>query len=150
MIMTITKDEASEALGEINAASGRARQMRGYNRAAPFLILWGAVWMVCDLTNQFEPRWWPAWPIGALGGMIASTVLGMSPAKDAPEHGEQTGGWRHCGDLAAGHRLHRFAVPGDPANEQPRNPFHLRPGARLHLRRGRHLGWLADDRPGGR
>ena len=93
--MTITKDEASEALGEINAASGRARQMRGYNRAAPFLILWGAVWMACDLTNQFEPRWWPAWPIGALAGTIASTVLGMSLLREAPEHGEQAGGWRH-------------------------------------------------------
>jgi hypothetical protein len=93
--MTITKDDATHALGEIDAARGRARQMRGYSRAAPFLILWGAIWMVCDLTSQFEPRWWPAWPIGAVAGTIASTMLGFSLPKEAPEHGEPAGGWRH-------------------------------------------------------
>jgi hypothetical protein len=93
--MTITKDDANQALNEIRAASGRARQMQGYARAAPFFVLWGTVWMVCDLATQFAPNWVWAWPIGALIGTIASTVLGFNLPKAAPQPGEQTAGWRH-------------------------------------------------------
>lgn len=98
--MTITKDDASRALDEIKAASGRARQMRGYARAAPFLILWGAIWMVCDLLAQFAPNWVLAWPIGALAGMVASTVLGIYLPKEIPDQGDQAGGWRFMASWA--------------------------------------------------
>ncbi|HLY79325.1 MAG TPA: hypothetical protein VKQ70_08120 [Caulobacteraceae bacterium] len=77
MTMSITKDDASQALGEIDAADGRVREMRAYARAAPFLMIWGLVWMGCDLANQFAPQFALAWPIGIAIGSVASFVAGF-------------------------------------------------------------------------
>ena len=49
--MTITKDDAAQALGEIDAARSRVWQTKAYGYASPFLIIWGLVWMVADLAN---------------------------------------------------------------------------------------------------
>jgi hypothetical protein len=88
--MTITKDEASEALSEINAASGRLKQARAYARMAPFLIIWGLVWMTCDVGNQFAPRFFWAWPAGIVAGFVASWIVGRGMSKTASDAGD----WR--------------------------------------------------------
>jgi hypothetical protein len=89
--MTITRDEASQALGEIDAADGRVRQSRAYARVAPFLIIWGLVWMACDLANQFAPQFYWAWPIGVALGTLASFVVGYRMGKTASDAGD----WRN-------------------------------------------------------
>jgi hypothetical protein len=88
--MTITKDEAAQALGEIDAAGGRMKQARAYARAAPFLMIWGLVWMVCDLGNQFAPRFGWAWPVGVVVGFIVSWVVGYRLSRQASDAGD----WR--------------------------------------------------------
>ena len=95
--MTITRDEASQALGEIDAAAGRANEFKTYAHIAPFLMLWGVVWMVCDLLVQFEPRWALAWPIGAGLGVLASIFIGFSLPRDGLTAAERALGWRHMG-----------------------------------------------------
>ena len=93
--MTITRDEATQALGEIGAAAGRATEFKTYARMAPFLMIWGLVWMVCDLMTQFAPQWGLVWPIGVGAGTLASILLGFSlPRRDAtPE--QRARSWRH-------------------------------------------------------
>jgi hypothetical protein len=88
--MTITKDDASQALSEIDAARSRLLQVKTYGRASPFLIIWGLVWMAADLAGQFEPRWTLAWPIGVLVGTIASFAAGFLLPRSAAE----PGAWR--------------------------------------------------------
>ena len=90
--MTITKDDATQALSEIDAAQGRVWQAKAYGRASPFLIIWGAVWMVADGLNQFEPGWGLTWPACIGLGVIASTLVGASFSRRTDA--EWAGGWR--------------------------------------------------------
>jgi len=93
--MSITKDEASQALGEIETARGRVWQAKAYGATAPFLIIWGLVWMGADAANQFEPRWALAWPIGILVGTVASLVAGFNLPRAPARPGERGGSWRN-------------------------------------------------------
>jgi hypothetical protein len=93
--MTITRDAATQALGEIDAAAGRAAEFKTYARMAPFLMIWGLVWMVCDLLTQFAPQWGLAWPIGVGAGTVASIVMGFSLPRDGFTPAERAKGWRH-------------------------------------------------------
>jgi hypothetical protein len=95
--MTITREEATRALGEVDAAAGRAAEFKTYAHMAPFLMLWGAVWMVCDLLVQFEPRWEFSWPVGAVLGVLASIVIGFSLPRDGVTAAERATGWRQMG-----------------------------------------------------
>ncbi|MFI4933827.1 MAG: hypothetical protein ACHP7N_04360 [Caulobacterales bacterium] len=81
--MTINKDDAAQALGEIEAAQGRVRQITAYAYSAPFFIIWGVVWLVADTAWQFAPRLYFIWPPAALIGAVACTVVGFTqPPKD--------------------------------------------------------------------
>jgi hypothetical protein len=95
MTMSITKDDASHALGEIDAAAGRATQFKTYARIAPFLMIWGAVWMVCDLLTQFAPQWGLVWPIGVCAGTLASIALGVLLLRQRATPAERANSWRH-------------------------------------------------------
>ena len=55
--MRISPQEASAALDSIHEASASVRHRRAHNHAAPFLILWGCVWAVCNTVSQFWPLW---------------------------------------------------------------------------------------------
>src|SRR5580658_7612157 len=79
--MTITKEDAAQALGEIDAARGRVFETRSYANASPFLMIWGAVWMFADLALQFAPSWTLAWPIGVALGTLGSIVAGITLPK---------------------------------------------------------------------
>jgi len=92
MTMTITKDAAAQALGEIDAARSRVFEAKGYANASPYLIIWGAVWMFADLAVQFAPAR-PAgyaWPIAIALGVIASIAAGFIQ----PKASNSTAMWR--------------------------------------------------------
>jgi hypothetical protein len=94
MTMSISRDEAAQALGEIEAARSRVWETKSYGYAAPFLIIWGLVWMAADVTLQFEPKWTLTWPIAALLGTVASVVAGMYLPRPK---GDRVRGWRNMG-----------------------------------------------------
>jgi hypothetical protein len=91
--MSISKDDASTALGEINAAGLRLQEIRAYGRTAPFLIIWGVVWMVCDVGVQFAPGFGYTWMIGVVLGTIASFIAGAMLRRPKSEAG--AGSWRY-------------------------------------------------------
>jgi hypothetical protein len=93
--MSISKDEAAQALIDVHAASGRVRQADAYGRAAPFLIIWGIVWLAADLAWQFAPGFRYAWPVASLTGFAASTVMGFMLPREAVGPGERPAGLRH-------------------------------------------------------
>jgi hypothetical protein len=70
--MSISRDEAAAALGEIEQAGGRARTVQMYSAAAPFLILWGCIWLFANATVDLAPPWGGrAW----MAGLVVGTVL---------------------------------------------------------------------------
>jgi len=82
--MPLTHGEAADALREISKTERRAFSAYGYKSAAPFLILWGCLWLLgygaTDLIPQFADWVWLAIVVVGTAG---STLLGMraSPGK---------------------------------------------------------------------
>ncbi len=68
--MTLSRDDAARALGDVEAAQARASILAQYARQGDTLIAWGAVWGVCNLVSQFTPRAaGPAWLVGTAIGI---------------------------------------------------------------------------------
>jgi hypothetical protein len=88
--MNISIKEASAALESIHEAGATVMQRRLYSETAPFLILWGLVWAVCNCISQF----WPlasgsAWALGTAIGVLGTIWLSVKVAKTAPEIGAE-------------------------------------------------------------
>jgi hypothetical protein len=70
MLMSLSPDEAADALREIAAVETRSRRVYGYRQASPHLILWGVLWMVgYGLTAVWPFRATPIW--------IATVAIGL-------------------------------------------------------------------------
>ena len=54
--MSISQQDASAALDVIANADRRVREFKGYREASPFLLLWGAIWFVCNAVTGLAPR----------------------------------------------------------------------------------------------
>jgi hypothetical protein len=77
--MNITPDEAQDALTAIQKVTEKARRSLSSSGGYAFFIIWGAVWLIGFLGNQFLPNAlagyiWLA--IDILGG-LASWIVGM-------------------------------------------------------------------------
>ncbi len=71
--MDLSRQDASAALDEIEAAERRARQNIGYRDASPFLILWGVVWLLANAATDLLPGYGRhAWPVGSLVGWCSA------------------------------------------------------------------------------
>jgi hypothetical protein len=75
--MEIDKSEAALALAAIDAAGARSIQLQRYRRFAPFLILWGAIWLLANSVSDLAPaESGTAWLALTLLGAAASGWLG--------------------------------------------------------------------------
>jgi hypothetical protein len=74
--MSISRQEADEALQAIHSADRRVWQMQGYRQAAPFLILWGLIWLIANSANDFSNTAGNLiWRWGSLIGAVLTVVL---------------------------------------------------------------------------
>jgi hypothetical protein len=74
--MAINADEAARSLGVVDEALRRSAMFRGYQSAAPQLILWGGLWAVGFAANDVWPssvNW--IWAVIGLGGWGASLTI---------------------------------------------------------------------------
>lgn len=88
--MPLSQVEAADALRDISQTERRSFSAYGYKSAAPFLILWGAMWFAGYGTTYLAPRqanW--IWLLIVCVGSIASTVMGIR----AKPQGEQRFSW---------------------------------------------------------
>jgi hypothetical protein len=75
--MEIKKSEATVALMAIDAAGARSTQLQRYRRFAPFLILWGAIWLLANSVSELAPSHsGAAWLSLSLLGAAVSYWLG--------------------------------------------------------------------------
>jgi len=73
--MTPSRADATAALHEVERAENRSTELRGYQIAAPHVILWGVVWAVGYTANYLLPAWGNAtWlalvPLGVAGDIV--------------------------------------------------------------------------------
>jgi hypothetical protein len=53
--MEIQKSDAAFTLAVIDAAGARSTQLQRYRRFAPFLILWGVIWLLANSLSDLAP-----------------------------------------------------------------------------------------------
>ncbi|HEY3798756.1 MAG TPA: hypothetical protein VGL58_10425 [Caulobacteraceae bacterium] len=100
--MPISRDEASRALGEIEGAHDRIREITAYGYAAPYFLVWGAVWLIADIGTQLGPlivREW-LWPAASSLGVLVSIALSVTQNR-AGRYARPRLGWRVYGVMAA-------------------------------------------------
>ena len=76
----IGRGDAAAALASVTDARRRAGELRGYAQAGGTLILWGAIWLACNLLSHFFAWGSMSWPFGILLGVIGSIVRGRRQA----------------------------------------------------------------------
>jgi hypothetical protein len=97
--MEINKSEAALTLAAIDAASARSTQLQQYRRFAPFMILWGAIWLLANSISDLAPvRPGPVWLTLTLLGATASYWIGwrqnVACAEDSTPRARPDQGWR--------------------------------------------------------
>jgi hypothetical protein len=86
--MKIEKSEAALALAAIDAAGARSTQLQRYRRFAPFLMLWGAIWLLANGVSDLAPaQSGTVWLALSLLGATASCWLGWRQHAAAAEGG---------------------------------------------------------------
>jgi hypothetical protein len=80
--MNVTRDEAAKALGDIDKATSKVIELKGYHHGAPHFIVWGFVWLFANSITQFWRDYTQIAWLGLLGlGMVSSTVIGIVQAR---------------------------------------------------------------------
>jgi hypothetical protein len=76
--MTLSPDDAAKALSEIEATETRSRAAYAYLIGGSYLILWGAIWVVCFSLVDFLPHEARnIWIGGSAVGIFGSVILGQ-------------------------------------------------------------------------
>jgi hypothetical protein len=91
--MQLSPAEARSALDDIQRTSALSAKATGYRRAAPHLLLWGAIWTLGYGAPALAPQT-PNWIWLALDaiGLVGSFVIGMrTPGPVAGKTGGHTG-----------------------------------------------------------
>ena len=71
--MTLSREDAARALGDVDSAQARASTLAGYARQGDTLVAWGAMWLACNLVSQFAPPFaGRAWLAGTIAGVAAT------------------------------------------------------------------------------
>ena len=76
--MTITPLDAEEALNLVASSARRSIELRGYQSAAPHLILWGGLWALGYGANYLMPRdvsW--VWLAIVVGGTACDILIAL-------------------------------------------------------------------------
>jgi hypothetical protein len=90
--MPISTEEAAEALKNIALVQRRASILRGYERGAPQVILWGLIWVVgYGLSDVVPSIAGLAWIVLNVVGVAGSFVLGRAAVVRVPMAGEGYG-----------------------------------------------------------
>src|ERR1039457_619971 len=86
--MPISTEEAAEALKNIALVQRRASILRGYERGAPHVILWGLIWAVgYGLSDLVPSIAGPAWLVLNVVGVAGSFLLGRAAVVGVPMAG---------------------------------------------------------------
>lgn len=80
--MNVSRDDAARALQDIGETRDRVRSWQAYTSAAPFFMIWGAVWVLANSAMDLLPptrRW--AWPVTTAIGVLLSVFIGWQQSR---------------------------------------------------------------------
>jgi hypothetical protein len=81
--MSVTRAAAAAALHDIEAAATRSDQFRGYQSAAPHLIIWGVAWATAYGITDVAPTWGNlAWLLVTPAAVIADIIAARRDRTD--------------------------------------------------------------------
>lgn len=87
--MPISTEEAAEALKNIALVQRRASILKGYERGAPHLILWGLIWVVgYGLSDVVPSIAGTSWLVLNVVGVAGNFLLGRAAVVGVPMAGE--------------------------------------------------------------
>jgi hypothetical protein len=93
VIMSISKQEATQALADVRLTRSRTVNLQNYRHFAPYMIVWGLVWLVANaITDLLPSQAGNAWLGGVAIGSAASFWLGIRTARADDEL--RSDGWR--------------------------------------------------------
>lgn len=72
--MTITQDQAADALRDIETAEIRGRELKRYEECGPVMMMWGVIWMIGYGVTGWQPRFWIIWIPLTMSGIAASML----------------------------------------------------------------------------
>jgi hypothetical protein len=86
--MSLSSEQAAEALREIEAMRQRSGQLYRYQRTAPMLILWGLIWLIGFSLTELVPMkanaiWIPLDIVGVLGCLYLGHQVKADRSKSA-------------------------------------------------------------------
>ena len=98
--MSVSKDEASSALQDIEATERRSRTLFGYGLASPYMLMWGALWLIAGTVGAISPAHTGiGWSVVDMVGLVGNACLMIRQA------------WR-CGERSERVRLLRYFGTG--------------------------------------
>jgi hypothetical protein len=74
--LSLTPNEAADALRDIEATGRRSGAAYSYAMAAPHFILWGVIWVIGYGASAVRMEWSVIWPALSLLGTIGSFYIG--------------------------------------------------------------------------
>ena len=96
--MNIDKSEAALALAAIDAAGARSTQLQRYRRFAPYLILWGVIWLLANSVSDLSPvQSGTVWLALTLLGATVSYWLGWRQHAAVAEGSSPGRAWTKAG-----------------------------------------------------
>jgi hypothetical protein len=145
--MNINQDDAALALAAIDAAGARSSQLQHYRRFAPYLILWGSIWLVANSVSDLAPdQSGTVWLVLSLLGAAASFWLGVRQHAPVAAGGttrtgqEQSWRWMLCFLVIVAFQVTVLAVL-PPLDGRQQDTFVSMFWTFLYMGVGAWLGW---------
>ena len=96
--MSVSKDEASSALHDIEATERHSRTLFGYGLSSPYLLLWGALWLVAGAGGAVSPaNAGIVWGVVDIVGLVGTAWLIVRHARRCGERDDRARLFRYVG-----------------------------------------------------
>ncbi len=73
--MSISQQQAADALRDIDVTESRSRELRKYQQASPILFMWGVIWVIGYAASNLDPKAPLLWIPLTLAGIVGSMLL---------------------------------------------------------------------------
>ena len=98
--MSVTKDDARSALLDIETAERRSQTLFRYGLASPYLLLWGALWIVAGAVGALSPAHdYIGWCAVDAVGLIGSAYLVVRHVRRCREKDDRVRLLRYVGTV---------------------------------------------------